>query len=306
MKLTGRKKRRQDMPQDTAYKETAVTQESIYRRFLPTELLGMTGTHDTSTQPKGMAAVILNGNITGFQELIHDTPMKEVYRLINQVMSFCVPMIERKNGIIHCFQDAGVSALFREQMEDGLDAASGICEEIIQLADCKHYQNFAIGLCYGFVMVGIVGYGERLSVLTLSSYTGLGEFLCKSAPRYYARILAVESYVSKIRDFGKRYNCRLLGTFYIRDRQCMEKVYDIYDGDQVAVRNKKRKTKMLFEQGVRLFLDRRFGEARTCFIEVLKADRDDRAAREYIFLCDKYGSMSKEEKLSVDIFLAAY
>lgn len=306
MKLTRRKKRKQSIPEEETSQETAAAQESVYRRFFPTELLHMAGSQDGPTEPKGMAAVILNGYITGFRELIHDTPMREVYHLINQTMSFCVPQIEKNNGVIHRFQDAGVSALFMEQMEDGLDAAIGICEEIIRLSEWEHYRNFAIGLCYGFVMVGIVGYGERLSVLTLSSYTGLGEFLCENAPRYYARILAAESYVSKVCDFRKRYNCRLLGTFYIRDRQCMEKVYDIYDGDEAAVRNKKRKTKMLFEKGVRLFLDRRFGESRTCFIEVLKADRDDRAAREYIFLCDKYSSMAPQEIEAERICLACY
>lgn len=306
MKLTRRKKRKQSIPEGETSQETAAAQESIYRRFLPTELLHMAGSQDAPTEPKGMAAVILNGYITGFRELIHDTPMREVYHLINQTMSFCVPQIEKNKGVIHRFQDAGVSALFMEQMEDGLDAAIGICEEIIQLSEWEHYRNFAIGLCYGFVMVGIVGHGERLSVLTLSSYTGLGEFLCENAPRYYARILAAESYVSKVCDFRKRYNCRLLGTIYIRDRQCMEKVYDIYDGDEAAVRNKKRKTKMLFEKGVRLFLDGRFGESRTCFIEVLKADRDDRAAREYIFLCDKYSSMAPQEIEAERICLACY
>ena len=191
-------------------------------------------------------------------------------------------------------------------MEDGLDAAIGICQEIMDPGEREHNQNFAISLCYGFVMAGVVGHGKRLSVLTLSSCTGLGELLCELAPRYYARILAAGSYVSQIRDFHKRYNCRLLGNFYIRDRQCVEKVYDIYDGDEAAVRNKKRKTKLLFEKGVSLFLDRRFGEARSFFIEVLKADRADRAAREYIFLCDRYGARASREITPAEICLAVY
>lgn len=290
--------------------ETAAAMENIVQRFLPTELLEMMGIQDTIAQPsdvlaeqKELQAVILNGNIAGFQELIHNMEIREVYRLVNQSLAFSIPAIFEKNGMIGRFQNAGIEALFVNGMEEGLDAAITICEEVIKSGDWKYYQNFAVGLCYGKVSMGVVGYGKKLSVLTLSTYTGLGEFLQNKAPKYYARILAAGSYLKKVEGFEKKYNHRFLGLFYVRNTGSTEKIFDVFDGDEAKIRNQKRKTRMLFEKGVRLFLERQFAESRGYFIEVLKADRNDKAAREYVFLCDRYSSMPSEKAAAAEVYI---
>lgn len=293
--------------------ETAAALESTFHQFLPTELLEMMGIQDTIVQPadilteqKELSAVILNGNIAGFQEQVHDMESKEVYRLVNQSLALMIPVVFEKNGMIDRFRNAGIEALFTKRMEEGLDAAITICEEMIKLGDWKNYQNFAVGLCYGRVSVGVVGYGKKLSVLTLSTYTGLGEFLENIAPKYYARILATGSYIEKVEGFEKNYNHRFLGLFYIRDTGSTEKIFDVFDGDEAGIRNQKRKTRMLFEKGVRLFLERQFTESRGYFIEVLKADRNDKAAREYVFLCDRYAAMPPDQAEVTDIYIESY
>jgi hypothetical protein len=43
----------------------------------------------------------------------------------------------------------------------------------------------------------------------------------------------------------------------------------------------------MFEKGVELFAERKYDQARLHFVEVLKADRQDLAAKEYVYLCDK-------------------
>ncbi len=306
--------RKQELLEKTGlWQETAAALESTFQRFLPAELLEMMGIQDSLAQPsdilegqKELQAVILNGNIAGFQELIHDMETREVYRLVNQSLAFSIPVVFEKNGMISRFQDAGIEALFTNRMEEGLDAAISICEEMIKLGEWEKYKNFTIGLCYGRVSLGVVGYGTKLSVLTLSTYTGLGSFLQKSAPKYYARILAAGSYLEKVEGFEKNYNHRFLGLFYIRDIDSAEKIFDVFDGDEAGVRNRKRKTRMLFERGAGLFIDRQFAEARGYFIEVLKADRDDRAAREYVFLCDRYGGMSTEQAAKTGIYIESY
>ena len=50
----------------------------------------------------------------------------------------------------------------------------------------------------------------------------------------------------------------------------------------------KELTKPLFEHGVELFLSKKFYEARLVFVEVLKQYRKDKAAKEYLYRCDKY------------------
>lgn len=285
-------------------------EEDVLWRFLPTELLQIVGVCGEAfdpehilTEQKEISAVILSANISGFPDLIHGMEIKDVYRLINRTLSLCVPVIEQKGGMIDRFEDAGLLAFFTGEMEDGLNAAISMCEKIIRLKDKKTYQNFAACLCHGFVMAGVVGCGRKYSVLTLSAYTQLGTFLQRNASRYYARILAAESYTGQIEGFEKKYHYRFLGIIYIKALKKEEKIFDIFDGDETDIRNRKRKTKLLFEKGVRLFLKKQFMQARAYFIEVLRADREDKAAREYVFLCDKYSNMTQEEKNAADIYM---
>lgn len=307
-----RKQKQQMAAEKREYREIASTGETLEKWFFPTEMLELLNIRDNvqismqnSQKPKELEAVILNANIADFSDKIQTQKMDKVYQLINEIMSCCIPQIYIKGGMIDRFQDAGVVALFTGDREAALAAAVSICEEIIR-KEKENTKDFSIGLCYGNIMVGVVGAQKRLSVLTLSSYTGFGGFLQRKAPAYYATILAAESYTKQIEEFQNKYNYRFLGYFYIQAIGRLEAVYDVFDGDRAEIRNQKRKTKMLFEKGVKLFEERSFADARTYFIEVIKADRNDTAAREYIFRCDKYSSLAREEQKKVKIYLESF
>ena len=85
--------------------------------------------------------------------------------------------------------------------------------------------------------------------------------------------LLYTSFTAHVQDFGKNYNSRFLGYFYDSSRKNMIEVYDIYDGDMPERKQGKRRTKMIFEQGVERFIHGSYMEARLHFVEVLKADR---------------------------------
>lgn len=290
--------------------EMAAANEQVQEKFLPMELFEILGMERLQGCPENLLgervklrAGIFNINIAGFQERIR-MEEKEVYHLINSILSCCIPEIYQAGGCVDRFMNAGVMALFTKNPEMGLNAAVSICEKIGKLsAQKKEYECFSIGICYGDVMIGMVGHDERMSLLTLSAYTGFGEFLQQIAPKYYAKILASGSYVEQVENCNTRFNSRFLGYMYLSSSGTAEKVYDIFDGDTAAIRNQKRKTRMVFEKGVGLFLERSFAEARLYFIEVLKTDRYDKAAMEYVLLCDKY---SGGEKSKAEIYLEVY
>ena len=295
-----------------ALKEVTDIEEGVWERFLPRKLLEILGVGEWKLLPEKLLEEqvelhvgIININLSGFQAGIHSMEAKEAYRLINRVLSCCIPSIHEAGGSITRFQDAGVTALFTDDVEEGLKAAVSICEKLRKLPDRdRMYGQTAIGMCFGEVMFGVVGHDERMSVLTLSSHTGLGEFLQQMAPKYYARILVAESYLEHIPNFQKKYNSRFLGYIRMKSTGAVEKIYDIFDGDDASVRNQKRKTRMVFERGTTLFLEGAYTEARRHFIEVLKTDRYDRAAMEYVLLCDKYAG--ETENSGKDICIEEY
>lgn len=284
-------------------------EKSFARQFLPLELLEMLGTDcefsgakEMTAHPKELEAVIYNGNIAGFHDMVRSMDTAEVYRFINRALSCSIPEVYEHGGVVEEIRDAGITALFTGSCEESLRAAVAICEEMF-LREEECFRNFTIGLCFGLVQAGVVGCWQRMAVHTLSAYTGLGSFLQQIGMKYYARILAVGNYVDRIEGFEKKYNCRRLGYIFLGSAGQMEILYDVFDGDDADTRNRKRKTKMLFEKGVKLFLGRQYDDARVYFIEVLKADSCDRAAGEYVFLCDKYRALPEDERAGAPLYI---
>jgi len=256
----------------------------------PIPIVETNETNDILNRQKNIMAAILyaNINMTAFSDIVLSLEARDIFRYINTILSKLLPVIELNNGEADSFSDAGVTALFSQDYRSALISAISMCQEINTIEDSDFdFSSFAIGLCFGSVMIGVVGDGRNYSTLTISEYTGLSKYLQSIAGKYYAKILITASYADLIEDFSKRFSSRLVGQIYLTKLKKSEKIYDVYNGDTLDIRNKKRKTQLMFEKGVQLFTEMKYDQARLHFVEVLKADRQDLAAKEYVYLCDK-------------------
>ncbi len=96
---------------------------------------------------------------------------------------------------------------------------------------------------------------------------------------------------------------RYIGFLHISNENVSEKLYDVFDGDSPNMRHMKMQTLELFEKGVSLYCARNFYDARLVFIEVLKQFREDKAAKEYLYLCD---SLYQKDNGGVDIHIEKF
>ena len=267
--------------------ETAEKRTRIYGQLLPDKLLMLLQKGEPENlrigEEKSMRAAVLFYNTPGFAEIVRKQSAEEVFSFVNGILSLVVPCILYQEGEIKEYVDAGLSAFFLHDPERALRAAVSVCEALSQAGVRKPY---SIGLTYGEVMVGIVGHEKRFGILTISETTGLAEFLQELAVRYRVKILVTGSLRQQIPNFDKIYNSRYLGNIYLKTVRVNEELYDVYDGDEPTDKNGKRKTRLLFEQGVELFQNKNYQDARQHFIEVLKANRMDGAAKEYLYLCN--------------------
>jgi hypothetical protein len=269
----------------------AVLEAAPTAEALPPASVSKTDNHEMLNRQKSISAAVLYANLTDFSDVILSLEAKEIFRYINTVLSKLLPIIEQNSGEADSYSDAGVTALFSQNFRSALISAVSMCQEINVISDPDFdFSRFAVGVCYGSVMIGVVGDGRNYSTLTISEYTGLSKYLQSITGKYYSRILITQNYAELIDDFSKRFSSRVLGYVYLTKLKKFEKLYDVYDGDTLEVRNKKRKTKLMFEKGVGLFAEKKYDDARLHFIEVLKADRQDLAAKEYVYLCDKCAS----------------
>ncbi|SFS06931.1 nucleotidyl cyclase domain-containing protein [Anaeromicropila populeti] len=254
---------------------------------------------------KYINSVVLEVNAAEFGKAVQRMQAQEVFTYINHMLNEIVPIVCENGGTIDKFDDAGFTAFFFENYEKSLETAVSICEVKNKLTLLnQEYDKFSVGLCYGSVMVGVVGQKKRMSLLTVSEFTGLSIYLQSIAGKYYANILITGSYAELIDHFSEKFNSRFVGYIYMNITKSIEKIYDVFDGDPIETRNRKRRTKILFEKGVALFSQSNFEEARSHFIEVLKTDRFDRAAKEYLYLCDKY--INQDINQEKQIFIESY
>lgn len=299
MKLIFRRSRADKKGRERAERELAAARaaDGIFGRVIPPEFLKLLKVKSYSDLRVGeqqyFSAVILDVNRADFSGAAHSEKTEEVFASINGMLGRAIPVICRQGGLIDSFERGGISAFFTSPCEQALMAAVSLCEEL-HAAGKEEYASVAAGLTYGTVMIGVVGHEERMTILLLSEAKELAGFLRTLGHRYYARILATKDILDSMGEDAGRFNSRILGKIYIRSRGGCVVVCDVFDGDRVEIRNKKRRSRIVFEKGVELFWEGKPAQARQHFVEVLKLDAADRAASFYLLRCD--GCLNGGEK----------
>ncbi len=252
---------------------------------------------------------ILSFNVMKFEEMVSTMTGAEMFRLINRIYSNLVPLVNNNGGVVDKFENAGLVAFYTGGNERALSTAISVCQtmDLVNAGQgfgADRQIEMASGLSYGPVMIGIVGHQERLAATTISEHTNLSGYLRKIAPKYGSRILTTAAVISQIKDFDEKYNARFVGFLHISATDTIEKLYDVFDGDREDKKLFKKQTKELFEKGVSLYCQKEFYEARLVFIEVLKQFRQDAAAKEYLYRCDRYYQLPDTD--AIDIFVESY
>ena len=268
---------------------SAKTAGEIFERVIPGEFLKLLKVKDYSGLTVGaqeyFSAVILDVNRADFSDTIHDRKTEDVFASINGMLGQAIPIIRGQGGLIDSFERGGISAFFKDRCAQALTAAVSLCEAV-NAGGKEEYASVAAGLTEGSVMIGVVGHEERINLLLLSEAKEFAGFLREVGYRYYARILVTKELLDSMGEEALRFNSRILGKIHIRSRNASVVVCDVFDGDRVEIRNKKRRTRIVFEKGVELFWEGKLLKARQHFVEVLKLDTADRAASFYLLRCD--------------------
>lgn len=277
-----------------------------YYKYVPAKFLTLLGKNDITAIELGNEAssmlTIFSFQLADFNRDLRKKSTREMIDAINQVLHISVPVVTDQEGMIETIQDAGFTALFDNRCEEALLSAVTICQKLNQMERQKKLgkNQAGMGIAYGPVTLGIVGHAKRMAAITVSQFRDIACYLQSIAYQYQSHILITQTTVENIPGFFDTYHTRTLGFLYNTYTGGSERIYDVYDGDSKEEIECKDATKEMFEKGVELFCVRDFVGARLQFISVLKRFRKDRAAKEYLYLCDK-NSMS-EHVDSVDIY----
>lgn len=270
------------------------TLKDAYARFVPKGFLNLLGKEtilevEQGNQIKGEMAVLIV-NIRDFYLMTENLAPEESFNLLNSFLGQIGSVIRHNDGLVDKYQGTGITAIF----PGGSDVAVKTALDILNKIDhCNETGSFydrrqlvaGLGLHQGNLMLGIVGEEKRMQSAVISDILHRAEVLERISFDLGSQALITKEIEQNLRN---TYDYRFIGALAVDGREDLLKIYDLYQEDSPESRQKKQVTKKLFEEGVYLYMDGRFLDARVRFVEVLRQNPRDKAAQRYFFLSDEY------------------
>lgn len=262
----------------------------VYKRFMPnqiSELLGVKSVENINKDTFASRMMTTMHVSFSFDDHVYESRSKELFENINEVTECTARIASAQGGTILSFSHNGFDALFAPDTSAPISAAVAIRQEIIAVNRERSRKGLSlvalrVTLDSGEVMLGVVGDETRMQATAVSSSFNTARVLDALFTRFDANILCTE----RIQRWAGEYGSRYIGKTH--DGGELIRVYEIYDGDPYLVRNGKKELEKTFAEGVYTLYAGEYAEAKKTFIEIVRRNSGDGAARYYLYLADRF------------------
>lgn len=271
-----------------------------YYRFVPEPFVHALGKRDLVNVGLGdqvqTETTILVCNLRNLVELSKQISPQENFELVNEFLGVIGPAVRENNGFVSKYMGSSVLALFPESPEHAIQAATDIRRRVWQWTDKDEEGTLgklelSMGIHWGTAMLGIIGEEDRLDTGVISQDASLTHLLEQMCAAMSATTLISEAVIKKLAETKRHhmpnFQMRDVGALWVPELGRSLHAFDVYEGDRPEMRNLKQFTKELFEQGVILFQQGRFYDARDAFVRVIHQNRFDSAAKLYFFASER-------------------
>ena len=221
---------------------------------------------------------------------------------ILKLQDVAAEVIAANEGCIAVVTETGLKAAFPGGTEDALRAAA----HIRQKARPDIWDSIHMGIAGGITELFSAGSLQRRSVLVNDS--GEADALAEIAGRFGSAAVLTEDIYQGMQTKMKGYHFRFLGRIALEQSTAPEgsalvsavpesaapllyislaPLYELLEAENAERRQKKEMTREIFEAGAHAYAAGDFFAARNAMIRVLAEDPKDRAARSYVFSCDR-------------------
>ncbi len=274
-----------------ASEREAIKQQALAsERFVPRNFLKLLGKESIVHVKLGdnveQDMTVLFLDIRSFTSIAEKLTPKQTFEFINNVLSYFEPVIIENEGFIDKYIGDAVMALFCGPADAALETAIGLFK--MQDKYNRLYTdatiNIGIGINSGNVMVGSIGFHDRLECTVISDVVNIAARLEKVNVIYGTRILISDQVIKRLAN-PQQFKFRSIGDVFVKGKLEAIKVYEVIDGEPDDIAELKWKTKKEFETGLKYFYERHYEEARECFEKVLKENPSDTVATFYCEGC---------------------
>jgi two-component system sensor histidine kinase ChiS len=267
-----------------------VTLNEIYERFVPREFLNLLkkkSIHEINLADQiHQEMTVMFADVRGWTTLSESMSPQENFNFINAYLKRVSPVIKEHNGFIDQYYGDGVMALFPDSPDDAVLAAIAMHAAVGEYNKQREKNGFkpigiGVGLHVGDLMLGIIGSQDRMQGAVVADDVNLAARLEGLTRMYGSTITLSETTLSRLEN-PDRYKHRFVDKVQVKGRKIPVSVHEVFDGDPQSVMELKEQTKGFFEEGLRLYYDKKFSESSVQFNQVLQKNPEDKAARIYL------------------------
>lgn len=267
-------------------KESIIKQtNSEYEKFIPKQFVKFLGKNSVldlvvGTQVKKEVTTLLC-DIRNSTEVSTSLSLEENFNYINSYLNTVAPIIRKYGGFIDKYLGNGIMAIFTKSKQ-AYDCSHAIIRAV---AEKNHESvstpNLDVGVSMntGDVVFGVVGDDTRKSVTVISDAINTTAKIGEINKVFGTLITFSKSTLNDLSS-SLKINYRYIGNLQINEKEYIS-AFESLDAYPRSKREKLIKHKMQFEQGVRAYVNGKFGQASKIFEEVYKAEKDDRVC--YVF-----------------------
>ena len=258
-----------------------------YDRFVPDEFLSFLGKTSITDVHLGdqvaQEMTMLFSDIRDFTSISEKMTPQENFNFINEYLSRMQPFIAQYHGFIDKYIGDAIMALFPTRANDALDAAIGMLTSLHEYNEGRRKREqvrIGIGLHTGITMLGTVGGENRMDSTVIGDAVNLSSRVEGFTKVYGVNLLITEHTLAKLEN-PDAYAMREIDRVAVKGKRKPVTVYEVFETDDYEMKVRKQASLEFFAQGLELYREQKYTEARAMFYEVLQINPDDKAARLY-------------------------
>lgn len=272
---------------------------ATFHKFVPVQFLKLLNIEEYDAIHLGHCVektmTVMFTDIRGFTSLSENLTPQENFNFLNSYLSHMEPIINQYQGFIDKYIGDAIMALFPNSADDALQAAIAMLKQLVKYNQGRQRAGYkpikiGIGIHTGRLMLGTVGGQNRMDSTVISDAVNLASRVEGLTKTYCIPLLITEQSKSRLSDISK-YQIRHIDCVSVKGKRETVTVYEVFDAESPACLERKAKTVLDFEQGVKCFHSEQFKQAQTFFEKVLQVNDNDKVAQIYLTHCQNILSM---------------
>ncbi|AFZ19632.1 adenylate/guanylate cyclase domain-containing protein [Allocoleopsis franciscana] len=264
-----------------------------FSRFVPSQFLQLLDKKSIADVRLGdqvqKEMSVLFSDIRDFTTLSESMTPQDSFNFINDYLSCMELALIENQGFIDKYIGDGIMALFSGGADDALLAGISMLQRLAEYNRNRAKFGYVsikigIGINTGSLMLGTVGGKNRMDGTVISDAVNLAARLESLTKEYRVPLLITHYTLARLQN-PMEYSIRFIDKVKVKGKSKAVAVFEVFDGDEPQVQERKLATKTIFEEGLFLYHQQATKQAAQRFKEVLRLNPKDTVAQIYQSRC---------------------